>query len=63
MDDELIKIYSDIYYAVDIYFQRGQINTSIYFWKIILDFKATAIYRHLISIIIFIIICYFYFIK
>ena len=63
MDEELIKIYSKIYYAVDIYFLRGQINTSIYFWKLILDFEATAIYRHLISIIFFLIICYFYFIR
>ena len=51
MDKELVNLYKDTNYAVDIYFLRGQIETSVYFWKLIFNFQETGIYRHLNSII------------
>ena len=50
-------------YAIDIYFNMTAFEASIYFWKLILDFGSTGIYRHLLSIIAYIIICFWFFFK
>ena len=60
MDKELVNLYKDTNYAVDIYFLRGQIETSVYFWKLIFNFQETGIYRHLFSILLYIFVCFFY---
>ena len=60
MDEELVKMYSNKNYAVNIYFGRSPIESSIYFWKLILNFKETGIYRHLFSVLIYIFVCFFY---
>ena len=57
MSPELIKKNINNY-AIDIYFNKGGFEGSVYFWKLILDFSRTGIYRHLLSIIAYIIICY-----
>jgi hypothetical protein len=50
-------------YAIDIYFNKSVFENSIYFWKLILDFSSTGIYRHLLSVISYIIVCCWFFFK
>lgn len=58
LDKNTIETYKHIY-AIDVYFSRGQIETSLYFWKLIIDFKHSGIYRHLISIFVYLIITFY----
>jgi hypothetical protein len=62
MSPELIKDNINNY-AIDIYFSKGGFEGSIYFWKLILDFSSTGIYRHLLSIIVYVISCYWFVFK
>jgi hypothetical protein len=62
MSPELIKDNINNY-AIDIYFNKSVFENSIYFWKLILDFSSTGIYRHLLSVISYIIVCCWFFFK
>lgn len=61
LDKNLIETYKHIY-AIDVYFSRGLINSTLYFWGLIFDFKHSAIYRHVISFFLYFFIS-FYLIK
>lgn len=60
IDDQLFKQYKNKYWFINIYFGKGHLESSMSLWLTeVFKFNTTIFYRHLISIIVYILISIF----
>jgi hypothetical protein len=60
IDDETYQNFVDKYWFIKVYFSNGHIESYMSFWSDVFKFNTTIFYRHLVSILIFIYLLFFF---